>query len=219
MKLNIDHSNLDDGIRTLSEQILADARRQAAEIKEQAQKQAQARASRAQRDANEEAARVLEGARHRGDRERRQAMAAGELDAKQALLAQKEELIAGAFSAATDRLARISNPALLSQLIGEAATVLGGGDLVVQVNARDQSIATQPFLDEMAARLAGTLGTRVRLRLAETPAPILGGCRLTSSDGRVAFDNSYETRLERVRDTLRVEVYNILAGAASGIES
>jgi V/A-type H+-transporting ATPase subunit E len=219
LKLNIDHSKLEDGIKTLSDQILADARRQAAEISEQAQKQGQARANRAQRDANEEAERVLQGARHRGDRERRQTMAAAELDAKQALLAQKEELIAKAFSGATDELARISNVELLSALVGEAVTVLGGGDLVVQVNARDQSIATQPLLDELASRLADTLDTNVRLRLAEAPAPILGGCRLTSSDGRVAFDNSYETRLERVRDALRVEVYNILAGSGSGSES
>jgi len=41
----------------------------------------------------------------------------------------------------------------------------------------------------------------------------MGGVVLTTSDGSIRFDNTFEARLERTKPTLRKDVAAILAGA------
>ena len=53
----------------------------------------------------------------------------------------------------------------------------------------------------------------VRLTVDEKGIETIGGVTLTTSNGSVKFDNTFEARLERMRPTLRKDVAAILTGS------
>jgi V/A-type H+-transporting ATPase subunit E len=57
------------------------------------------------------------------------------------------------------------------------------------------------------------LGGKAKISLSEEPIATIGGIILTSPDGSVRFDNTFEARLERMRPDLRKGVAEILTGS------
>ncbi len=56
------------------------------------------------------------------------------------------------------------------------------------------------------------LGGKAKVSLDDEPIDTIGGVVLSTPDGAVRFDNTFEARLERMKPTLRKEVASILTG-------
>ena len=90
---------------------------------------------------------------------------------------------------------------LLARYLARAAAAIEGDGLIAEVNAQDH------------ARLAGRwevfcreAGIAKRVALAPDPLHCLGGVRMRNADDTVRVDNTFEGRMERMRD----EIYQVV---------
>lgn len=131
-----------------------------------------------------------------------------QLKAKNLLIKAQEETVDEAFKVAEKRLAGLSDqpdyPATLGVLLDECLEFFPEGELLVQARLQDRDL-----IEKM-------LGTRGRgFRFDETPLAASGGLVVSRSDGQVVVSNTFESRLERARDHLRLEISKSLFGTGS----
>jgi len=88
--------------------------------------------------------------------------------------------------------------ALLQDLLAAAAGQIEGADLVVEANTADHKrlAATWASLSEVAA-------PGRRLTLADEPINTLGGVLVRNTDNTMRVDNTFEGRLDRLRQTVQ----------------
>jgi len=203
-----------EGIRALRQEILSKARRRAEALLEEAKEEGEAARQRAKGKAQSIKEEILREAREEAASTKQRLISAARLEAQRMLLARREEIISRVFAEARKRLTDLRRsdayPNILRRLIVEAATGLGGGELIVWANEEDMALLSDDFL----AQVAQQLGSETTLRRAESFVDIEGGVVVGRADGRMRYDNSFAARLERWKDELRNEVYRILTEAS-----
>ena len=150
---------------------------------------------------------ILETGEKKAESLRRQIIGSAELDARNAQLRSLERAVNEAFDLAAKRISSESGASqenALTSLIQEGLDVIGpkARVLCAAKDRRAVSSAIRKF------------GSRAKLSLDGEEIDTIGGVILTTPDGSVRFDNTFEARLERMRPTLRKEVAAILTGTA-----
>lgn len=144
--------------------------------------------------------RILESSVKQGDSLRRQIIGAAELEARNAQLKTLEKAVVDVFEAAVNELREgfgASYEASLTRLVKEGLEVIGSE---VKVYCRSEDKKT------VSAILRKLGDNQFKLVLEEKSIDAIGGVVLTSMDGSVKLDNTFEARLERMRPTLRMQV-------------
>jgi V/A-type H+/Na+-transporting ATPase subunit E len=140
----------------------------------------------------------------RGRRRAAELVALTDAEARLLRLRAREALIDDAIERARTRLAELAGgpgaAALLQALVAEALAVLPPGRLRLRAAERDR-----PHL-EAALRSLGA-GERAELHLEPAASE---GVIVESEDGRLRFDNRFEARLHRERESLRRLVAGLL---------
>ncbi len=162
----------------------------------------------ARRQASEAVAKTLENGERQAESVKRQIIGAAELEARNAELKSLEKATNEVFDLAVDELSGLSGEAhekALTRLIEEGMEVIGS-KAKIQCNARERK-AVQSVIRSLG-------GGKVKVTLDDQSIDTIGGVMLTTDDGSVRFDNTYEARLERMRPALRKEVAGILTTTA-----
>jgi len=157
------------------------------------------------KETDEAVAKILETGEKQAEAAKRQIVGAAELDARNAQLRSLERAVNEAFELATRRISSESGPAqekALISLIQEGLDVMGPR-AKVQCATKDRRAVSSAIR---------RFGSKAKLSLDEAGVDTMGGVVLTTPDGSVRFDNTFEARLERMRPTLRKEVAAILTG-------
>jgi vacuolar-type H+-ATPase subunit E/Vma4 len=127
------------------------------------------------------------------------------LKAKNELIKAQEEMVEEAFRLAEQRITRLHSdeeyPKILELLLDECLEALDG-EVVLQVQADDRDL-----VDNLMAK------RQVPYRISETPLEASGGLVASSPDGKVAVHNSFESRLSKARETLRLDISKALFGS------
>jgi vacuolar-type H+-ATPase subunit E/Vma4 len=128
------------------------------------------------------------------------------LKAKNELIKAQEETVDEAFRLAEARLSDLHNdqryPRVLEVLLDEALEFFSG-EVILQVRPGDR---------ELVERL---MSQRQRqFRFSETPLDASGGLVVSSPGGEVVVSNTFESRLEKARDKLRLEISKTLFAEA-----
>jgi V/A-type H+-transporting ATPase subunit E len=203
--MSTEQNNIEALERAIMEEANEDARRILGE--------AQAKAERVQRQtqgqANAEREAILRKARQEAETLQNHAVAAAQRDAQTLRLARRENLLERTFAAARDELSRITErpdyPDIVRTLAREGARNLGAREVVARTDDYTRGVLTDDVLAELSQELNVRLGTGEPLDrgtgvLVETP------------DGHRRFDDTLETRLARMQESLRTPVYRILMG-------
>lgn len=124
------------------------------------------------------------------------------LKAKNELIKAQEETVDEAFQMAEKKLAELHReadyPQTLETLLDEALEFFPG-EVVLGVRGDDRSI------------VEGLMAARNRpYRISDMPLEASGGLVASSPDGVVVVYNTFESRLERARDKLRLAISNAL---------
>ncbi|MDA4128372.1 MAG: V-type ATP synthase subunit E family protein [Thaumarchaeota archaeon] len=137
---------------------------------------------------------------------RRQIIGSAELDVRNMELRVLEEAVNAVFEEALSSLEKTPSSAYekaLSRLISEGTEVLGD-NVTVACNAKDRKM--------VASVLKELNKGPVKVTLSDESINVLGGVAMTSKDGSVRFENTFEARLERFRPLLRKDVAGLLRG-------
>jgi len=149
---------------------------------------------------------ILETSGKQAESVKRQIIGAAELDARNAQLRSLEKAVNEAFDLAAKQISTVSGAAqdkALTSLIQEGLDVIGPR-AKVSCASKDRKAVSSAIRK---------LGSKAKLSLDDGEIDTMGGVILTTPDGTVRFDNTFEARLERMRPTLRKAVAAILMGA------
>ena len=192
-----------DPQQVLTDEILADARRQADRVRRKAERDAKETVQAAERDAQADRERRLADARAKADRRRRLTLATVPVEEGRLRAARIEEALESVKAEARQRLARrdgFDYRQALVALAAEAVERMGGEAVVVDLSAADRGPLGADLVVAVRERLGGD-GPAVSL--APEPAPMDGGVVVRDADGRRRWDNSFAARLGRLWPDLR----------------
>jgi len=190
------------------ERIVRDAEQKARDTIRIARKAAEREVERARRAGEEEFRRFEEDLRRTTEARRRRAVSRIEIEFKRKLLGEKEGIVREVLEAVRSRLHDMPRDDryadLLAAYVREGVENLGAADVILYFNGRDAA-----FFEEHRERVLRGVPAGTAVRRAEKSLPVIGGVVLRSGDGR-SFDNSFDARLERMKDRIRAGVAEAL---------
>jgi len=200
-----------DNIQALENAIMAEARREMRQLLDKAQREAAQIKQQAQAQLGPECQTILQQAHEEADTIQTQAVASAQLEAQTLKLQRRERLLASVFETAQQQLQTIPQSSdyvyadIVRRLIQEAVKHLRANELRILADPVTQAILTPAMLDELNT----TLG--IKLQLGDTRSQGTGVV-LETLDGHRRYDNTLETRLARMIESLRAAVYHKLRG-------
>jgi len=198
-----------EDIEMLERAILSEARDEADQIKAEAKEKVDAIRKRAQERAEAEGRAILDAARQDVERLRGQAVATAQLKARSAQLAHREQLLDRVFKTVKEKLPEVQKrpdyDQIAAMLLREALVQLRVNKAEIRADKVTQNSLEKGVLDEISKELKGqfTMGDALEEGI---------GVIVNAADGKLHYDNTLETRLNRLQSTLRATVNKVLLG-------
>jgi len=195
-----------EDIDLLARAIMAEANDDAAQLLEEAKEKAEAIRRRAQEQAEVERKDILDRAKQDADRLRSQTSATAQLKSRSSQLEEREKLLDGVFAEVKKQLEAVKKRSdygvIATMLAREALSQLQ----VTQAEIRaDETTRKALNLGELSRELNG------QFSLSE-PLEEGTGVVVSAAEGKLNYDNTLETRLNRLQGQLRSAVYKVLMG-------
>ena len=171
---------------------------------EEGRKETIARVEATRRETAEAVAKILEAGVKQAESVKRQILGTAELEARNAQLKSLEGAVNRAFDRAMQEISTSAGSGYeraIGKLIQEGLDVIGPR-AKVQCASKDK---------KAVASALRKLDSKVTLN--QDAIETIGGVVMTTPDGSVRFDNTFEARLERMKPALRKEVAAILTGS------
>lgn len=199
---------VEKGAQLIAEDILKEAREKASGIIRDAKKEARTLLDAARFGAREEEEREMKAAHARGKQVREEMLAEGRMRAKKEILQKREELINEVLKESEVKLREYTlskkyEVSLVSITVG-ACKKLGSDQIVIRANRRDLKL-----LEGNKAQLEQKLGKGVIISFGE-PIQTIGGVRAGTPDGKIEIDETFDGRMRREFEVLRVKSAKIL---------
>lgn len=102
-------------------------------------------------------------------------------------------------------------PQFLSKLVKSSGVSMGGGNIILHLRTEDKSHFTQDSLNSLSKEIGEITGQDTSLSVADEDLDALGGIRLVRSDNDLYVDNTFERRLERSEEDIRVALLDVLS--------
>ena len=199
-------------IEMLSRAILTEVRDEAEQIKAEAKEKAEAIRKRAREQAEQERKIILDRAREDAERLRVQAVATAQLKARSLELTNREQLLDRVFKTVREKLSDIQKrpdyDQIAALLLREALVQLRVNKAQIRADKTTQAALEKKALSEISKELNGQFTSAGTLEEGT-------GIVVDAADGRLHYDNTLETRLNRLEGTLRSDVYKMLIGENS----
>jgi vacuolar-type H+-ATPase subunit E/Vma4 len=198
-----------EDIEMLERAILTEARENADQVKAEATEKVDAIRKRAQQKAEEERQTILDRARQDAERLRSQAVATSQLKARSLELARREQLLDRVFKAVKEKLPEMQKrqdyDQIAALLLREALSQLKVKKADIRADETTQKSLKKGALEEISKELNGEFTIAGTLEEGH-------GVVVDAADGKLHYDNTLETRQERLQSTLRASVYKVLMG-------
>jgi len=199
----------DATIDTLARAILRDAHDEAEQIQSDGLAKAEAIRQKAQEQADAERKEILESARREAERLRGQVIASAQLKSRTLQLEHREKLLERVFKGAGERLGSLQKrsdyPKIVEHLLREAVEQLNATEATIRADEATQKVLNGGVLSALSKELnfKGTLGETLEEGT---------GLIVETADGHLHYDNTLETRLGRLKNSLRSPVHQVLMG-------
>ena len=123
-----------------------------------------------------------------------------------------ENAVNSAFEQARKKLAsagdKDSYKALMASIIEESVSSVGTGEVTVESNKSDSDLVKKIIADLQKKN------PKVKVSLSNQPIDVIGGIRVKSGDGSMTYDNTLDSRIERLKPLIRKNIAQMLRGEA-----
>jgi vacuolar-type H+-ATPase subunit E/Vma4 len=198
-----------DDIDMLERAILTEAQDESEQIKAEAKEKVEAIRKRAQEQAEQERKAILDRARQDAERLRSQVVATAQLKARSLQLSHREQLLDRVFKAVKEKLPEVQKrpdyDQIAATLLREALVQLRVKKAEIRADKLTQNVLEKSALNEFSKELNG------QFTMADGLEEGIGVI-VDAADGKIHYDNTLETRLNRLQNTLRASVYKVLTG-------
>jgi len=202
----------EDNIEPLTRAILREAEVDAQQMREEAMTKAESIRQRAREEAEQVRREILERAQNEADRLRSQTLSSAQLKARTMQLEHREKLLDGVFQAAKQKLPEVQKrpdyEQLAALLLREALTELRVNQAQIRADQSTRALLEKKALNDICTELKGEFTLADNLEEGT-------GIVVDAADGKLHYDNTLETRLQRLQGNLRASVYKVLMGEQS----
>ena len=159
---------------------------------------------------NSEYVAILENARKQAENLKRQIVGSSKLSARNNQLILVEDSVSTVFEMARKRFLSVNKEPdyekLMKQALLNSLNEIGKNDLRIECNRTDSNIVRKIVEDINKERGA-------KMVVVNENVDILGGIRAASSDGTLTYDDSIDSRIERLKPLIRKNIVQILRGS------
>lgn len=157
-----------------------------------------------------ERTKIVESARKQAENLKRQIVGSSRLAARNKELVTIETDVNRAFVQARERLANSgkdeSYRALMTKIIEDSIPQVGSDQVVIECNKNDAELVKKIVAD------LSKKSSKVTATVSDKPIDAIGGIRVRSADGTMSFDNTLDSRIERLKPLIRKNIARMLRG-------
>lgn len=154
--------------------------------------------------------RILEGARKQGDNLKRQIVGSSRLSARNRQLVLIESAVNDTFEKAKTILASSNKEnsyrLLMRKILKDSVMMIDSDQVIVECNKNDIELVEKAISDSFKDN------NKIKIKMSDHPLNAIGGIRLTSADGSMTFDNTLDSRIERLKPLIRKNIAQMLRG-------
>ena len=159
---------------------------------------------------NSEYVTILENAKKQAENLKRQIVGSSRLSARNNQLILVEDSVKTVFEMAKRRLLSLHKEPDYENLIKQALMIslneIGKNDLSIECNKTDSKLVRK-----VVESINNEKGTK--MVVSDKSIDILGGIRASSSDGTLSYDDSIDSRIERLKPLIRKNIVQTLRGS------
>jgi V/A-type H+/Na+-transporting ATPase subunit E len=161
-----------------------------------------------------ERTRIVEAARKQAENLKRQIIGSARLASRNQELLTIENAVNKAFEEAKKKLQASSGTDsyknLLKQMVEESVSAIGGSNntVIIESNKNDAEIVRKAVSE---LRDTGKMQQQ-KAEVSDQHIDVLGGIRIKSSDGTMTYDNTLDSRIERLKPLIRKNIAQMLRG-------
>jgi len=211
----------DKGVDKIISHLEAKAEEEISETLLKARAEANAIIKAAQEKADREAERVLSNGERVASLEGQKIIAEARINVRRKRMDSQEEAIVTSFDAAKKALEELAEKGkrdnltykdIMFNLIVSASEIVAGNKLELVFNQRDSKTFNKEMLREARESVKKRTGREISLSLTGDAIQCLGGVVVRDLEKQVEVDNTLETKLNQLKENLRVDVAKILFG-------
>ena len=200
---------MSESLEKLHNRILSDARLKADQILKEANEKAKQGLETAQQEAQKEAEEIIARARIEADAVRRGILSSKLRANRLKVLDEKNRIVDDVMRSVQDRLSNIAGSDqfsdTLKRLVNEAVEAVGSDDAIVRVGFKQ---ASKKNLDDFGR----SLPKGSKFVIEDHPIEGLGGVIASDPQGKVTYNNSFKSRLERLDTQLLTLISSTIFG-------
>lgn len=156
--------------------------------------------------------RIVEAARKQSENLKRQIIGSARLASRNKELLTIENAVNKAFEEANKKLQASSGTDsyknLLKQMVEESISAVGGSNaVIIESNKNDAEIVRKAV-----SELRDTGKVQQQAEVSDQHIDVLGGIRIKSSGGTMTYDNTLDSRIERLKPLIRKNIAQMLRG-------
>ena len=157
-----------------------------------------------------ERTKIIESAKKQAENLKRQIVGSGRLSVRNQELLMIENAVNNAFEQARKKLAASGNKdsykTLMAKIIEESVSAVGSGEVIIECNKNDSDLVRKILSDLQKNN------SRVQARVSDKHIDVIGGVRVKSPDGSMTYDNTLDSRIERLKPLIRKTIAQMLRG-------
>jgi V/A-type H+-transporting ATPase subunit E len=158
-----------------------------------------------------ERTRIVESARKQSENLRRQIIGSARLASRNQELLTIENAVNKAFEEAKKKLQASSGTDsyknLLKQMVEESISAVGGTNTVIIESNKNDAELVRKAVSELR-----DTGKVQQAEVSDQHIDVLGGIRIKSSGGTMTYDNTLDSRIERLKPLIRKNIAQMLRG-------
>ena len=159
-----------------------------------------------------ERTKIVEAAKKQAENLKRQVVGSSRLSTRNQELLMIENAVNTAFEQARKKLAssgdKDSYKTLMTSIVEESVSSVGSGEVTVECNKGDADLVKKIIADLQKKN------PKVKVNFSSQPIDVIGGIRVKSGDGSMTFDNTIDSRIERLKPLIRKNIAQMLRGEA-----
>ncbi len=212
---------LDKGVDKIISHMEAEAEKEISETLLKAREEADTIIKAAQEKAKRETERVLSNGKRVAFLEGQKIIAEARINVRRKRMNSQEDAIVASFDAAKKALEELVEKGkrdnltykdIMFNLIVSASEIVAGNKLELVFNQRDSKTFNKEMLREVRESVKKRTGREISLSLTDDTIQCLGGIVVRDLEKQVEVHNTLETKLNQLKENLRVDVAKILFG-------
>ena len=96
----------------------------------------------------------------------------------------------------------------MCSIIHESISSVGSNEVVIECNKNDAELVKKILSEQQG------MNPKVKTRISDQYIDVLGGIRVRSADGTMTYDNTIDSRIDRLKPLIRKNISQMLRGDA-----